>query len=176
MQPAAGGGSGAGNVAAVLWNLRLHQHNIEHGLTSRADAFGADFPQPRSASIVCQTFHKINLKYGIISTFLYYQHKKNGSSQKFVKNAPTVVEPDLQPRRMEWILRVQQRKSTPFTAKNSTSNEVESSDPFLIPRHWLRRHSAQSSCRPEPSASDHWSEPRPAAASAAVRRINPREL
>jgi hypothetical protein len=34
MQPAAGGGTGAGNVAAVLGNFGLHQDNIQHFITS----------------------------------------------------------------------------------------------------------------------------------------------
>jgi hypothetical protein len=32
MQSAAGGGTGAGDITAVLWNLRFHQYNIEHFL------------------------------------------------------------------------------------------------------------------------------------------------
>ena len=31
MQPCAGGGAGAGDVAAVLGNLRLHKDDVEHG-------------------------------------------------------------------------------------------------------------------------------------------------
>ena len=30
MQPAAGGGAGAGNVAAVLGNLRFYQYDVQH--------------------------------------------------------------------------------------------------------------------------------------------------
>ena len=34
MQTAAGGGAGAGDVAAVLWDLRLHQHNVQHDFST----------------------------------------------------------------------------------------------------------------------------------------------
>ena len=30
VQAAAGGGTGAGNIAAVLWNLRLKEHDVQH--------------------------------------------------------------------------------------------------------------------------------------------------
>jgi hypothetical protein len=30
MQPAAGGSAGAGNIAAILRDLRFHQHDIQH--------------------------------------------------------------------------------------------------------------------------------------------------
>ena len=52
-----------------------------------------------------------------------------------MKNAPTVVEPDLQLRRMEWILRVQQRKSTPFTEK--TPPQTRWSLPILFSSHGI---------------------------------------
>jgi hypothetical protein len=35
MKPAAGGGAGTGNVAAVLGDLRLDQNDIQHGSSPR---------------------------------------------------------------------------------------------------------------------------------------------
>ena len=34
MQAAAGGGAGAGDIAAILRDLRLHQYNVEHKTVS----------------------------------------------------------------------------------------------------------------------------------------------
>jgi hypothetical protein len=64
MQHAAGSGAGAGNVAAVLGNFRLHQYDIEH--ENHLKPFYA-----RSVQIICQSFRKINPKIINFATFQY---------------------------------------------------------------------------------------------------------
>ena len=59
MKPAAGGGAGAGNVAAVLGDLRLHQYDVQQGAAP---------PCNYCLTIVRQTSNKINQKIAKNST------------------------------------------------------------------------------------------------------------
>ena len=68
MQTCAGGGTSAGNVAAVLGDLRFMQYDIEQNVSPQL----RDFPDARY-HIVLQKFHKINLKIRFFSTFTVLQ-------------------------------------------------------------------------------------------------------
>ena len=69
VQAAAGGGTGAGNVAAVLRDLRFYQNDVEHAVHLGFDAQrGTMRPQTR-LNILCQSFPKINPKNPIFRTF-----------------------------------------------------------------------------------------------------------
>ena len=68
MESCSGGGAGAGNVAAVLGNLRLHQYDIQQkphlGRTELGQTISI-----RSQPIVRQMYRKINRENSIFSSF-----------------------------------------------------------------------------------------------------------
>ena len=68
VKPAAGGGAGSGDVAAVLGDLGFHQHDIQH--FHHLDQNTLDTFCIRTHLIVCQILCKINLKNVLFSTFL----------------------------------------------------------------------------------------------------------
>ena len=67
MQHCAGGGTSAGNVAAVLGNLRFMQYDVEQNVSPRKPEHGL-FPDARHP-IVLQKTCKINPKNRFFSTF-----------------------------------------------------------------------------------------------------------
>ena len=71
MQHCAGGGTSAGNVAAVLGDLRFMQYDVEQNVSPRKPEHGL-FPDARQL-IVLQKFHKINPKIRFFSTFTVLQ-------------------------------------------------------------------------------------------------------
>ena len=77
MQSATGGGTGAGDIAAILRDLRFHQYNIEHDF-HLWERFETHDPGIRAAcsTIVPQKNCKINAKIAEISTF-HSIHQKN---------------------------------------------------------------------------------------------------
>ena len=69
MQPAAGGGTGAGNIAAILRNFRFDQYDVQQCGSPRGYLSASAIRRIACLNIVSQTFHKINLKNLVMGTF-----------------------------------------------------------------------------------------------------------
>ena len=69
MEHGAGGGTGPGDIAAVLRDLRFYQNDVEHAVHLVLDA-QRDFCYPQTRqNILCQSFPKINPKNRFFGTF-----------------------------------------------------------------------------------------------------------
>lgn len=89
MEAAAGRGTGPGNVAAVLWNFRLHKYNVQHCRSPRS--FFANGHDPiHTTPIVRQIRHKINEKNQKYNIFFSFHQKELPMAPFLVKFALSV--------------------------------------------------------------------------------------
>ena len=68
MEPGTGSGTGSGNIAAVLGNLRLMEYHVEQVSSPQSKPFGT-----LATLLYCKTVIKSTQKFGFFQLFQYYK-------------------------------------------------------------------------------------------------------